>query len=234
NSEESDEDGTGDDTTGGSGGISMPPVTPTQSKSWGSLLPNTSYEMVIDDTEKLGIDKISFTIGNETSDAKIIVKKQEGKPEGISIGIPGHLYRYMDIEVENIGEHDLKEVRIRFSVNRSWITNNSIDKGKIFLNRYVDGEWKKLDTKELSESSDKVMYESTSPGFSYFAVSGEEKTEEESVTKTTTPEKTTTTTVKEEIEVEEEGGLFENPLVLWLFSILIIVLIIALFLFFVK
>lgn len=79
----------------------------------------------------------------------------------------------MEINKTNIKNEDIDEVKIRFTVNKSWIDDNNINESLITLNRY-NKSWQKLPTQEISEDNEFVYYESESPGLSVFAISGEE------------------------------------------------------------
>jgi hypothetical protein len=86
-------------------------------------------------------------------------------------------------------DKDITKVKIRFKVEKSWISANDINVATIALYRYAN-TWNKLDTAKLSEDSSYVYFEAITPGFSYFAISGETITP---ITPTTTLPPTTTT-----------------------------------------
>jgi len=70
-----------------------------------------------------------------------------------------------------IGSKRIDSVVLRFRVNNSWITENSLEKTDIKLLRFDNG-WKKLDTKEINSNSTYTYFESGSSGLSSFAISG--------------------------------------------------------------
>jgi PGF-pre-PGF domain-containing protein len=100
------------------------------------------------------------------------VLKVTGQPEDVEP--PGILY-YYEIINANIEEKEIKEAAIQFKVSRSWIDENNV--GDVNLARFKE-KWTTLDTK-LLEGMDGTYayYEASTPGFSTFAIVGEEKVE---------------------------------------------------------
>ncbi len=73
---------------------------------------------------------------------------------------------------------------IKFRVATSWVTSNNIDVDTISLYRWNDDKWNKLTTTKKTQETDYITFEATTPGFSYFAITGqiielEEEEEEE-------------------------------------------------------
>ncbi|MFB6076080.1 MAG: PGF-pre-PGF domain-containing protein, partial [Candidatus Aenigmatarchaeota archaeon] len=205
--QEDSENGDEDDTTSGgtiSGTTTEPTVSiPKQSKLWTNIEGNKTNMMKIDDQEKLGLVMIEFKLKNSEEDVKITIKQQKEKPDKISKNPGGKVYRYLHINTTNMDENNTEEVKLEFDINKSWIQNNSIDENKVYFKRYVNGKWEKYNTTKVSESADKITYSVKIPGFSYFAISGEEITVEDGEENVT--ETTTTTTIREgETEIKKE------------------------------
>ncbi len=135
--------------------------------------------MEIEKSEELGVKRISISVVNEANDVTITVTKQDDRPADVDVDVTGVTYRYMSIEAENLEEDNVDEATVEFDVNRSWVDEENIDPERVYLNRWVDGGWERLETDMVSEAEDKITYEARTPGFSYFAVSGEELVEEE-------------------------------------------------------
>jgi subtilisin family serine protease len=77
------------------------------------------------------------------------------------------------------------DVSLDFSVNKTWVKDNDLDKGAIQLNRY-HGVWQELPTRFKEEDEELLYFESETPGFSYFTITGkqvilEEKIEEKPI-----------------------------------------------------
>jgi PGF-pre-PGF domain-containing protein len=183
--------------------------------------------MHVDDPE-IGIKMINITVKNPAQTVTITVTKLAGQPASVVHTISGKVYKYMEIKGDNINETHIDKVKVQFQVNKSWINSNKINRATIALNRYKNNNWEKLTTKELSEDNDYVYYEAETPGFSTFAISGEEivttsvATTAATTVATTTKPVTTTPTIPSEM-----GGM---PSWILLIIILIIVIVIIVFL----
>ncbi len=82
-------------------------------------------------------------------------------------------YAYFDISGKNV-----ENVTIEFKVSKKWTRDNNVDPNSIILERY-HGKWMDLDTELIGEDNEYYYYISTTPGFSYFIVSGENKKPED-------------------------------------------------------
>ncbi|MEA1984269.1 MAG: PGF-pre-PGF domain-containing protein, partial [Euryarchaeota archaeon] len=91
-------------------------------------------------------------------------------------GVPGIVYRNFNIWVGNaaFGEDNIADPFIGFRVKRSWVTNNDIDISTIILYRNHDDEWVPLPTTIISENESYIYFKAATPGFSPFAISGEQ------------------------------------------------------------
>jgi len=122
----------------------------------------------------LPITDISIESKNNVTNVRITITKTDAQPGTVAIGAPGQVYAYLSIDKTNITDSDITAVKIKFKVEKSWIANNNIDVSQIALYRYVNGEWTKLPTVKLSEDSTYIYFESTSPGLSVFAITGQQ------------------------------------------------------------
>jgi PGF-pre-PGF domain-containing protein len=138
---------------------------------WGEITPGTLAIMKITKSE-LPLKQIQIEVKNPANNVKITVTKLEGKPAAVEHEISGKVYKYVEINAENLDEK-LERAKIQFEVTKAWISENNLDKNKIYLFRYTT-KWEKLDTKLINESEDYISYEAETPGFSYFAIAGEE------------------------------------------------------------
>jgi len=132
------------------------------------------------------LTEIYIKVNKKLENVKITIEKLNEKPADIATvaGIP---YNYLSITKENIENEDVSTAIIKFKVEKSWIDENNINENSIALNRYNNG-WDKLPTTKLEESSDYVYYQSETSGFSYFAITGENKTAITTTTTTTVPQ----------------------------------------------
>ena len=102
------------------------------------------------------------TVGSETSSA-------------IEVG-DVKVYKYLSITKVNIKDSDIQNAKIKFEVPASWINSNGIDPKTVKLNRLVGNVWVPLATAVVSSDSGEYVYEAETPGFSVFAISGEQST----------------------------------------------------------
>ncbi|MDD2614489.1 MAG: PGF-pre-PGF domain-containing protein [Methanosarcina sp.] len=86
------------------------------------------------------------------------------------------IYRYFNLWVGNAGFATSKNIEnpvICFKVEKSWLQDKNIDKASIKLNRYNDKKWTQLPVKQLKEDSEYLYFTAETPGFSFFAITGE-------------------------------------------------------------
>jgi PGF-pre-PGF domain-containing protein len=101
----------------------------------------------------------------------ISVTKLEGAPATVTKSLAGKVYKYMEINKTNVNDTDVSSVKIRFTVNKSWMAENNFTEA--YLNRWETSDWRELPTTKVSENSTDVTYEAESPGLSVFAITGE-------------------------------------------------------------
>lgn len=115
-----------------------------------------------------GIYEIYVT-GKETENSiglKVEALKGPTKIAGISAP-PGIVYKNMNIWS---GSKRIKEGLLRFKVEKTWITDNNIANGELFIVRWNGNEWTKLETSETKNDSTYTFYEAKTEGFSSFAI----------------------------------------------------------------
>ena len=82
----------------------------------------------------------------------------------------------MDVKLTSndsyIGESGVETLTFTFTVEKTWIDVNNIDKSSVLMYRFHDGEWMKLNTILISENDTMITYEAETPGLSTFAVVG--------------------------------------------------------------
>ncbi|MFC1454531.1 PGF-pre-PGF domain-containing protein [Candidatus Undinarchaeota archaeon] len=106
-----------------------------------------------------------------TAENKGTKNPKEVDPKGIS-------YKYLSL-TKNIENSKIENIDINFKVPKSWIGENNIDASTIILNRHSEDQWQKLLTEKQSEDSEYLYFRASTPGFSIFAITGEEKAEPE-------------------------------------------------------
>lgn len=105
-----------------------------------------------------------------------VVDHHSQKPE--KVGQVKNVYRYLEINTENITEGSLSNSSIEFRVEKSWLADKNIGPGDVLLQRFNNGEWSKLETSIIGENDNYYRFKAISPGLSYYAITFEEAPEE--------------------------------------------------------
>jgi len=185
-----------------SGGGGTPVETPpSKSQIWVQMTPGVAHIMKITNKE-IGLKEVQVTIRNEANNVKITVKKLEGKPASVAHEISGKVYKYVEIDKQNIQDENIEKAKIRFEVSKSWLNENGYDPDSVVLERYTENGWIKLNTLRVGETGDSYIYEAETPGFSVFAIAL--ATSEQPVKTTTTTIPPTTTTIQPTLPTPSE------------------------------
>lgn len=135
------------------------------SRTWASISAKEQQTFTIS-SSGIAISKIAFTLSDNAVNAQLTVEQFASKPASVTAA-PSPVYKYLSITPSNMIPSDVK---IEFTVPKSWLNTNSLVSGNIALFRYVDSNWVELDTVFLSEDSAAVKLYGVSPGFSFFAI----------------------------------------------------------------
>ncbi len=142
------------------------------SKSLPEIKPEEPVSVEI---EKVEVSKIEIKVKNTVNNVNVSIQKLPRKPVEIRAIPPGKNYGYFNISGENIEDKDIEKATIQFKVEKSWIGENNIDVNTIKLSRYSEGKWSAIATVRVDEDGTYFYFEAESPGFSTFAITGEEK-----------------------------------------------------------
>ncbi|MBS1266839.1 MAG: hypothetical protein MAG795_00808 [Candidatus Woesearchaeota archaeon] len=179
---------------GGGGGAAVATIASTsETRVWTELKSGESVSMPVS-KEDIPISKVEFTVNEQKTNAEIKVAGLGEKPSSVTAHSK-KVYKYLEITPKIISTEDVSDVKINFKVGKSWVSDNNIDKNTIKLNRYVDDKWVELTTSSKGYDTDNYLFEATSPGFSYFAISAEESPQAE----------------QEQVVVEEETDQEQAP-----------------------
>jgi len=168
--------------TVGGGGGNVTPQLPEEIHSWTKITLGT-VAIMKDFDEEFGIKQIEIQVRDEAQDVKVTVTKHPGKPAEVTKTKSGKVYKYLQIETENL-EDKLDKGIITIQVNKSWVFNNNLNKDKIDMFKFVNDEWVNLTTAYKEQDNNYYYYDIELTSFSYFAISGEvveEPTDEEEV-----------------------------------------------------
>ncbi len=152
-------------------------------------------------TTSKSINRVSLSSQDLWERVRINLKKDATNPSvkiktetAIPVPAPsGQVYRqYLNITKDSFSDSDIENATIEFKVSKSWIELNK--PAEIYLARYNNG-WQKLRTELIGSTSEYNIYRAYTPGFSYFAVVGEN--EKPVIAEALQPEKT-----QEQIQTE--------------------------------
>lgn len=88
----------------------------------------------------------------------------------------GRVYRYLNIWVGKAGfatSDSIRDARIRFKVNNSWIEEMGVSPAEVSLQRYNGSSWEVLPTTFEGNIGSYTIFEASTPGFSPFAITAE-------------------------------------------------------------
>jgi len=128
------------------------------------------------------IKQVDFIPSKNNNNVRLEVADLESEPENITQQLPmntnAHLYRYLDVKLlsneEYIGETGIESMSFVFSIEKTWLQNNSIDKHTVQMLRYHNNSWNELNTTYYFETGSEVYYQAETPGLSIFAVVGDQ------------------------------------------------------------
>ena len=125
------------------------------------------------------IDSIKITAADDLNGAIITVERLMEKPTDVIKPTTTNVYTYLNIE-STAPEGSIGSLTIKFKVEKTWLTENNIDKNNVVLMRYHNGIWEQLDTTVLNEDTTHVNYQATTTGLSIFAIAVGESSEKPS------------------------------------------------------
>jgi len=121
---------------------------------------------------KISFTNLTFKTKNKVADVSIEVGSLKEKPSELDEP-SGILYQYIEIVTDKIKEDDIEFVSINFKVSKEWTNENDIDDSSINLEKQIDNSWEKLKTNKRNFDANYVYFNSVSPSFSVFAITGE-------------------------------------------------------------
>jgi PGF-pre-PGF domain-containing protein len=86
---------------------------------------------------------------------------------------PGEAYAYLKITPSSGLMTWLQEARVSFKVAIPWLKDRDVDPGTVTLHRYMTSRYEVLPTGMTGRDSDYAYFTATTPGFSYFVITGE-------------------------------------------------------------
>ena len=193
-----------------SGGGGTTTTTPPKIHSWTKITPGVATIMK-DFNKEIGIKQIQIEVNNEAQNVKVTVTKYDSKPAAVSVAKTGKLYRYLQVETQNLADN-LDKATMTIQVEKSWVSDNTLTKENIALFKFDESadKWNQLATTFSEEDDTYYYYDVELTSFSYFAVG----------------EKVIITEEGEEVGVSDERATGEERNLTWLW-ILIAVIVLA-------
>jgi PGF-pre-PGF domain-containing protein len=137
--------------------------------SWDKIAPGTTA-VVTDFSADSGIEEIQIQVSQTASNVKLTVNRYESAPTTVATA-KTYTYKYLQIDTQNLADKLSKAV-IQIKVDKSWISENNLDKEDVALFKYdeTDDKWNELTTTYKSEDSSYYYYDTEVTSFSYFAI----------------------------------------------------------------
>ncbi len=99
-----------------------------------------------------------------------------GRSKLVDSDAEGLIYKYVNVWVGKSGfatPSNINDMHINFKVQNSWIQEMGLDPEEVSLQRYNGSSWELLPTTLQSNTTEYSIFESTTPGFSAFAITAE-------------------------------------------------------------
>jgi PGF-pre-PGF domain-containing protein len=125
--------------------------------------------------KKIELDVIDESQVDEAQSIGITVVKYDSLPATLSFAKTGQVYKYLQVETENLGS-DLENAKITFQVEKSWQIENNLGEEDVALFKFDGslGKWNELQTTFSSEDGTYYYYDAELASFSYFAIGKKE------------------------------------------------------------
>jgi len=139
-----------------------------------NIYKNSSISFIYD-LESNIVRHINFKALNSAGKVAAKVEILNNTSTLVSTPPPHEVFKNLNIWVGNAGwatARNIANATVVFTVEKSWITENNIDESSIALYRYSDDTWHELVTWKIAEDANSLQFETETPGFSPFAVTG--------------------------------------------------------------
>lgn len=158
--------------SGGGGGVAAPSnVVDSAGRQWDTLAAGSSGVLTIN-KDSIAVVGVVIDVKNAVTSPSITVESLMANP--YTAPAAAKVYQYLNLKKSNIVDSDASKITVKFKVAKSWLASNGVTEDKIVLYRYSDGKWNALPTSRTGADANYVLYESTTSGFSVFAVGSTE------------------------------------------------------------
>lgn len=160
-------------TSSGSGGTATVSSVITQSRTAVNVIANSLATLAFT-SKDIPVNILQVTLSSDKPSITVTASKLDRLPSYASSSqtnslVPSISYSYFEINKSGFINDDIKTALLTFTVNKSWLSQNSIAKEEVILYRYTT-QWDALQTNIKSTNENTIIYEATLPGLSLFTI----------------------------------------------------------------
>ena len=187
---------------------------------------------VIYSFEGIPIINVNFTSKVNAGWIKSTIEVLKNTSTLVKTPSPLSVYQNVNIWIGLYGwanEQSIADALISFKVPIEWIKSNNIEEGSIRLYRYHNNTWNPLPTTRVNQDEINIYYNSPTPGFSPFAITGKSKpplqVKHVPIPTPVIIENNSATSDNQVLEIESQT--LEGNIIFWVLVIIIILSIVA-------
>jgi len=156
---------------GGGGGLNLNATGSTYSRFWDTIGPGLVDFLVNNDD--IAVTKVEMDLNNQINSVSISLTRINSYPDDAPI--IKVLYQLFEVKLTNFDNDDITNVKFYFKIDKTWITANNIELDTVSAYRLTNGVWVPRETTYVGDMGDSYLFESTSSGFSLYAIAGKAK-----------------------------------------------------------
>jgi PGF-pre-PGF domain-containing protein len=115
------------------------------------------------------VSTVTVTVSKRTEGLMLAIMPVDNLPVD---GPSGPVYRSLQANLSYTDDAAIEKAVFTFAVPLSWLKEQGLTTQDVALMRYHDGAWSALPTELIDTTDSEAHYRATSPGFSYFAITG--------------------------------------------------------------
>lgn len=156
------------------------------------------------------IHELNIDVVNTVVQGRIDVRPTTAEEAGFEVLPGGVVFGYINVTTKNMGSQDLREMLVKFRVNKTWVEENGVIPESVTMLRLDPGAWVDLGANLTANDSVYYFYETRSTTFSFFAVVGEREAAVQQPSEETPAEEPEVIGAPEVVEVEPGEDIFER------------------------
>ncbi len=160
--------------------LAMPAVHAAEYK-WGQLN-NTHINTLVLSEPDIAFREINLNVKSTVNGVWITFTRNDNRPYTVAENAGKNVYQYIETDLTNLYNPNIKNGTIKFAVSASWFADRSLDPDNVTLRWYDNYVWKSLPTRRIDG-----LYEADISGLDVFAITAQNAT----TTATTLPVTTT-------------------------------------------